>query len=71
MDGNTCCIYFCTGLSMFGVVCLVRCAHQLPPPLTTTLFTLSHPLPLLRRSLANNWFDRDSPFADESFPWPT
>ena len=26
MDGNTCCMYFCTGLSMFGVVCLVRCA---------------------------------------------
>merc|ERR1712194_909736 len=22
MDGNTCCMYFCTGLSMFGVVCL-------------------------------------------------
>ena len=26
MDGNTCCMYFCTGLSVFGVVCLVRCA---------------------------------------------
>jgi len=30
MDGNTCCMYFCTGLSVFGVVCLVRCAPLWP-----------------------------------------